>query len=86
MKALPEVRAMNQVKGRGLLMAEGTYVAFDMVEGTLNVGDRVEGDLTYGPCTWRNVTTGQVVRVYVQHLASTVEAANQFNNERPAGP
>jgi len=85
MTTLPEVRAMNQVNGRGLLMSEGTYIAFDLVEGALNLGDRVDGDLVYGPCTWRNVTTGDVVRVYVQHLTSTVEAANRFN-ERPSGP
>jgi hypothetical protein len=81
-KALPEVRALNQVNGRGLLMAGGTYVAFDLVEGTLNVGDLIDGDLVYGPCTWRNVTTGQVVRAYVQQLTSTVEAANRFNERR----
>jgi len=85
MKALPEVRVMNLVTRRGLLMSEGTYIAFDLVEGVLNLGDQVDGDLVYGPCTWRNVTTGQVVRVYVQHLTSTVEAANRFN-ERPSGP
>jgi hypothetical protein len=76
---------MNHVTRRGLLMSEGTYIAFDLVDGPLKVGDQIEGDLVYGPCTWRNVTTGEVVRVYVQHLTSTVEAANRFN-ERSSGP
>ena len=85
MTVLPEVRAMNQVSGRGLVMADGAYVAFDLVSGTLNAGDQIEGDLVYGPCIWHNLTTGGMVRVYVQHLTGTVEAANRFN-ERPIIP
>jgi hypothetical protein len=81
--ALPEVRAMNHVNGRGLLMAEGTYIAFDLVEGMLNVGDLVDGDLLYGPCTWRDLTTGEIVRVYVQQLMATVEAASRFHERSP---
>lgn len=84
MSSPPEVRAMNHVSGRGLLMAEGTYIAFDLVKGTLNVGDLVDGDLVYGPCIWRDLTTGEIVHVYVQHLTTTVEAASRFN-ERPLG-
>jgi hypothetical protein len=85
MTSLAEVRVMNHVNGRGLLMAEGTYIAFDVVEGTLHVGDVIEGDLVYGPCNWRNVSAGAVVRVYVQQLMTTVEAASRFH-ERSPGP
>ena len=84
MTTLGEVRAVNLVNGRGLLMAGGTFVAFDVVEGKLAIGDLIEGDLVYGPCTWRNVTSGEVVRVYVQHLTSTVEAASRFHERSSA--
>jgi hypothetical protein len=81
-----EVRAMNQVNGRGLLLAEGTFIAFDLVEGRLHVGDLIDGDLVYGPCTWRDLTTGEVVRVYVQQLMTTVEAASRFHERPPHSP
>jgi hypothetical protein len=85
MSSLAEVRAMNHVNGRGLLMANGTYIAFDLIEGTLHVGDVIEGDLVYGPCSWRNVSSGDVVRVYVQQLTTTVEAASRFHERSPPG-
>jgi hypothetical protein len=78
-----EVRAMNHVSRRGLLLASGTYVAFELLEGTLTVGDVIDGDLAYGPCVWKDVTTGEVVRAYVQQLMAPVEVALRFYEQPP---
>lgn len=75
---------MNQVTGRGLVMADGAYVAFELIDGTLAVGDVVDGEFnSYGPVAWTNLTTGETAQVYVQQLHGTVEAANRFYDQPP---
>ena len=68
----PQVRSMNHVSGRGVVLAAEGYVAFELLEGGIVDGDLVDGDfLSHGPCTWTNVTTGKAVRVYVRQLMAT---------------
>ena len=83
----PQVRGMNHVSGRGLVLAAEGYVAFEILEGSIADGDLVDGDfMSHGPCVWSNLTTGQVVRVYVRQLMATVDAASRFIGEHPPAP
>jgi hypothetical protein len=71
----PQVRSMNHVSGRGLVLAAEGYVAFELLEGGIVDGDFVDGNFTsHGPCTWTNVTSGKPVRVYVHQLMVNGEA------------
>lgn len=75
---------MNHASGRGLVLATEGYVAFEVLGGTLSVGDLIDGDfMSHGRCIWNNLTTGQVVRVQVQHLMASMETGHRFCADRP---
>lgn len=75
----PQVRAINAVSRRGLVRAGGGYVVFELVEGDLADGDFLNGDFdSHGPCSWNNLSSGGVVRVYVQRVTATFEAAQRL--------
>jgi hypothetical protein len=70
---------MNAVSRRGLVRAGSGYVVFELVEGSMADGDFLNGDFdSHGPCSWTNVSSGGVVRVYVQRVATTFEAAQRY--------
>ena len=78
---------MNHASGRGLVLAAEGYVAFEIVEGALMVGDIIDGDfMSHGRCSWKNLTTGGVVDVYVEQLMGTLEMVHTFCSKAAAGP
>ena len=82
----PQVRAINAVSRRGLVRAGGGYVVFELVEGALADGDFLNGDFeSHGPCSWNNLSSGGVVRVYVQRVSATFENAQRYYAGLPTG-
>lgn len=75
----PQVRAMNAISRRGLVRVDNGYVVFELVEGALADGDFLNGAFdSHGPCSWNNLSSGGVVRVYVQRVTATFEAAQRL--------
>jgi len=76
-----DVKAVNKVAGRALLLTPRGYAVAEILDGDLDAGDAVEGSAdTYGNGLLRNLTTEREVRVYVEVVQATSEIAQRLLN------
>lgn len=85
-EARAQVKAVNHISGRVLILTPRGYTVADILEGELSAGDAVEGMVdSYGNCLLRNLTSEQPARVYVEVVQAPSEIAQRLL-DAPARP
>lgn len=83
-EARAEVKAVNRISGRALILTPRGYSVADILEGELSPGDAVQGTVdSYGNCLLRNLTTEHLARVYIEVVQATSEIAQRLLNASP---